>query len=78
MAKCGAEDRDMGTCNRPVGHEGNHIESGAPDDNGGPSFSSWPQDDGGGNEGPGFEASMRAKYPLFNDRRDTSTGMAGR
>jgi hypothetical protein len=36
------------------------------------------EDDGGANEGPSFESSMRSKYPLFHDRRDTSTGMAGR
>ena len=35
-------------------------------------------DDGGAEEGPSFESSMRAKYPIFHDRRDTMTGMAGR
>ena len=35
-------------------------------------------DDNGGAEGPSFEQSMRNKYPLFHDRRDTHTGMSGR
>lgn len=82
MAKCGDDNRDMGVCNQPAGHEGDHMETGPAADDGSPSFSSWPQDDGGGNEGPSFESSMRAKFPVqpspaamphwsstFNDRR---------
>ena len=34
--------------------------------------------DNGAEEGPSFEQSMRQKYPIFHDRRDTHTGMSGR
>jgi hypothetical protein len=44
-----------------------------------PEWDDEPEDDGGGNEGPSFESSMRAKFPVqFNDRRSLRRAASGR
>lgn len=56
-----------------------------------PEWDDEPEDDGGGNEGPSFESSMRSKYPVqqspaamphwastFHDRRTTQRMASGR